>query len=139
MINILILIISLINSEPGVIECGNYKVQIPLEGTCKPSERRYVEGVFYDFVFEDFSSISIHCGSNVVLPLQGDKTKGDTLEINHQKLVRYTGKVAYDDVRQSGFYVEDYYLDPKLTVLIEYKSDSSMSYGYIKNIVVEKL
>lgn len=135
---ILLFLNLMLKTDPVIITCGKYNIQLPLKDAYKKSEHRYTEGIFHDFVFHDLSSISVHCGSNVSLPLLGNKNKGDTILVDDQKIVRYTGEITYEDAREKGFFSEDHYLNSELTILIEYQSDSSVSCKYLNTLQVKK-
>ena len=113
------------------IDCIQYQIEIPICDEYKYQKDRYTEGVFHHYIFEDHSTITIHCGFNVKRPFNTDQS-GDTLNINGYKVIRYVGN------KEERLFIEDYYIKSEVTIIAEYLEKDSPVVQAVDNVTISK-
>ncbi len=129
---ILLISLCLVWSTNIEINCSGYQIKIPVERKYKYCFNNYTEGTFHDYVFDDQSTITIHCGSNVKIPFNGKPDFGDTLFLNGSNLIRYEGQ------KDNRFFIEDYYIKSQVTVIAEYPDKGSHVVDLINSVEIVK-
>ena len=133
MIKMFLILLAYFNcNEFESINCIGYNVQIPVEIEFKLEKDQYTEGVFYDYIFKDYSTLTIHCGYNVYRPFKTNISLTDTFQINDVDVIKYLGK------NNSREFIEHFYLNSKITVIAEFEKPDSYSADLIEKVKIIK-
>ncbi|GAA0891921.1 hypothetical protein GCM10009122_16000 [Fulvivirga kasyanovii] len=120
-----------LHRELILIDCITYKIEIPFFDDYTYQEDSYTEGIFHHYIFEDHSTITVHCGFNVKRPFNTDQP-GDTLNINGYKVIRYVGN------KEERLFIEDYYIKSEITIIAEYLEKDSPVVQAVDNVTISK-